>query len=102
MLVCVHIHVSMSACVCAYTCVCMSVVIYACVCMCVYMCIYVCALLVRKSQDLGFHNFYFSWCKCYFFNPLNLGFVVAIIPSTKTDLNNNFFSVLQNVFLSNF
>ena len=67
-------------------CMCVHVHVCACACVCICMCVHVnvCALLVHKSQDLGFHYSFFSFSEILFFlTQLNLGFVVAVIPSTK-------------------
>ena len=63
--------------------------VYVCVYMCVHECVhvYMCALLLHKTRDL----FFLFHLRILFFNPLNLGFVVAIIPSTETGPNNDFF-----------
>ena len=60
----------------------------------------VCALLVLKSQYIGVHNSYFSFVHIFFLSRLNLGFVAAIISSTKT--GPNFFLRFCRMFLVKF
>ena len=78
---CVHVflRVYMSMCVLVHM---LAVCLY--VCMCVHA--YLCALLVHKYQNLGSHNFYFSFncANSIFLTCYILFFVVAIIYSTKT------------------
>ena len=74
-LACVYVHVCASAHACSML-VCVHVCVHA----------YLCALLVHKYQNLGSHNFYFSFncANSIFLTCYILFFVVAIIYSTKT------------------
>ena len=68
-----YVHVCASAHACSML-VCVHVRVHA----------YLCALLVHKYQNLGSHNFYFSFNCANSIYPLNLVFVVAIILSAKS------------------
>ena len=82
---------------------CVRVCLCVCMCMCVYMYVHTCVLYwCVNLKILVFIISIFHLRKFYFFNPLNLGFVAAIIATfIKTGLNNDFFFSSAECFWSN-